>query len=265
MAQWDDIQYFFDEGIAYMVELIKSKNDIAGTYVAGVDAPRFGWGIDGTRLGTISESAVALYDWLDGMGADPEVQNALFPVFAGMVNWTLANRTYARLHQLARQLDGIVGANAYIIANDERLSEHVQDILGYLLPQNVFMEQTTIDALGSMGGYLIGGAYNDGAEIDEAQFGNHNLIMEVTNGAGCRAATTIRAHLHKWGDPVTIYTHDVVWAGGEGQGTRIDIGVHDTDMYTDLFNMTLQAGGFANDIFQVYAEEERDVVASWWT
>ena len=274
MAQWDDIKYFFDEGIAYMVELIKSKNDpldnfplADNTYNAGTDSPKFGWGIDGTRTGTISESMAALYTWLDGLG-DPEVEADLYPIFAAMLYQTHASHTYQRLHQLARQLDVILGAKDYIEANDERLSEHVQDVLGYLLPQNVFMEKSTIDALplnGAMGGLQVGGAYGDGIAIDETQYGNHNCVLMVTNVAGCRALTSFNVTLKKWGDPVTEYVEAVNNFPVSAQYSFMDIGVHGTDMYTDCTNIVVTGGGFAGDIFRVFPEEERDVEANWWT
>ncbi len=98
--------------------------------------------------------------------------------------------------------------------------------------------------------------FTDGEAINANLYGKANLYAEITAVGGSSVSWTVSVACKKInGD---IEGKQVTFSSAALNAVS-DIGLHDTDMYVDVVDISTVSGGNAGDELSVYSEEERNL------
>jgi len=210
------------------------------------------------KLGTGIEAATASLGATNNIArivayADAEVIDDLIEGFRNQLAECLSipvafDRFVTSMRALSRHVGGM---SAYLVAQDERVGPDFKvacEMLAIeiLTPAATFspvvpaMGEITIDAVDPPGGAGASSTFVDGSAIDITRYYASNLVLEKTTAAVAADALTLTVSCTKW--DTTSEDKDVPVDASDAINNEDDIGVHGTDMYTDITDIVIKAG-----------------------
>lgn len=154
------------------------------------------------------------------------------------------------------------GSNAYLTAQAERVAPEFKWAIELLAIESLDPANTFSVVVDPMDTCTITGAnaatWVDIADIDTDQYYASNLVVEKTTVAAGTDAITINLTCTKWDG--TTEAKAVAVDASDAIGTKDDIGVHGTDMYTGVTLDTIVCAiGSIGEAWKVISELERTV------